>query len=582
MSPPFDLSRPLVLNRQPVIRRRDSGQPERLPNTLPPVLRRVYAARGVDTAAALDLGLGNLLPPSALRGIDEAAACLAAAIQQQRRIVIAGDYDADGATASAVAVLGLRALGARDVDYVVPNRFTMGYGLTTPLVALAQERGAEVLVTVDSGIASNAGVAAAKAAGMQVLITDHHLPGPELPAADAIVDPNQPDCPFPSKHLAGVGVMFYVLLALRARLRSDGAFAGRSEPNLAELLDLVALGTVADVVRLDGNNRILVAQGLARIRAGRARPGLMALLAASQRSHERLTSTDLGFVLGPRLNAAGRLDDMSLGIACLLSNDLDAALPIARQLDALNRERCNIEAQMRDAALEQVAETDRTGVVLFEPDWHEGVAGLVASRVKDALHRPVIAFARASEAGLLKGSGRSIPGLHLRDALAAIDARYPGLITRFGGHAMAAGLALPEEALAAFTTVFDAQCQDVLDAEALDQVIETDGELGADEFQLDTALQIEGAGPWGQGFPEPRFEGRFWVEDLRPVGADGQHVRYRLRSDAGASVNAVHFNGAKTAVDSGPVRVVYQLCVNRFRERESLEIRIDHLLPVDD
>jgi len=569
------------LFRSPQIRRRPLGQPEFLPVSLHPVLRRVYAARGVGSGEQLSLDLKRLLPPNRLLGIDAAAAVLADAIRDQRRIVIAGDYDADGATASAVAILGLRALGAESVDYVVPNRFTMGYGLTLPLVALAQARGAEVLVTVDSGIASLAGVAAAKAAGMKVIVTDHHLAGPELPAADAIVDPNQPGCTFPSKHLAGVGVMFYVLLALRAQLRVAGVFSTKPEPNLAELLDLVALGTVADVVRLDANNRILVAQGLARIRSGRARPGLMALLAASQRAPDRIAASDLGFVLGPRLNAAGRLDDMGLGITCLLAEDFDSALPIAHQLDALNRERRGIEAQMRDAALEQVAESEDVGVTLFEPDWHEGVVGLVASRVKDALHRPVIAFARATEDGMLKGSGRSIPGLHLRDVLATIDSTYPGLITRFGGHAMAAGLSLPEAGLAAFRTVFDAQCRSLLDAEALDQVIETDGELGASEFHLDTALALEAAGPWGQGFPEPRFEGFFEVEDLRPVGADGRHVRYRLRDPGGNVVNAVHFNGAETAVDGGTLHGVYQLAVNRFRERESLELRLEYVVAAD-
>ncbi|GAC1621630.1 MAG: single-stranded-DNA-specific exonuclease RecJ [Nevskia sp.] len=567
--------------KTPQIRRRLPGAPAGLPNALNPVLRRVLAARGVHEPGQLALDLKHLLPPSQLKGIETAAAVLAEAIRAQRRIVIAGDYDADGATASAVAVLGLRALGARDVGYVVPNRFTMGYGLSPPLVELACAEGAEVLVTVDNGIASLAGVAAANAAGLQVVITDHHLAGAELPAAAAIVNPNQPGCPFPSKHLAGVGVMFYLLLALRALRRAEGAFAAQPEPNLAELLDLVALGTVADVVRLDYNNRILVAQGLARIRAGRARPGLAALIEAGGRTHERISSGDLGFILGPRLNAAGRLDDMRLGIACLLAPDLQTARPMAQQLDALNRERRTIEAQMRDDALAQVADSEDIGVTLFEPDWHEGVVGLVASRVKDALHRPAIAFARASERGLLKGSGRSIAGLHLRDALANLDAAHPGLILRFGGHAMAAGLTLPEDGLEAFRSVFDAECRRLLDAEALDRVIETDGELAADEFRLDTALVLEQAGPWGQGFPEPRFEGRFDIEDLRPVGADGQHVRYRLRHAGGAVVSAVHFNGAEVAIEDGRLQAVYQLSVNRFRDREALELRLDHVLPSD-
>jgi single-stranded-DNA-specific exonuclease len=566
------------VSRVPTIRRRPVGDLQALPGSLPLVLRRVYAARGVRDASQLALDLKHLLPPDALLGIDGAAALLAQALRDGRRIVIAGDYDADGATACAVGLLGLKALGAASVGYVVPNRFTMGYGLSPPLVDLAREAGAELLVTVDNGIASLAGIEHANALGLPVIVTDHHLAGPVLPVAAAIVNPNQPGCPFPSKHLAGVGVMFYVLLALRARLRADGAFGAGNGPNLADLLDLVALGTVADVVRLDYNNRILVQAGLARIRAGRARPGLMALLEAAGRTPERLTSIDLGFVLGPRLNAAGRLDDMRRGIECLLAPDRDAALPIAQELDRLNRERRGIEAEMRDDALALVADCDDIGVVVHEPDWHEGVVGLVASRVKDALHRPVIAFARAQEHGTLKGSGRSIPGLHLRDALAAVDARHPGLISRFGGHAMAAGLTLPEEGLAAFRTVFDAQCRAMLDADALQQVIDSDGALGAAEFSIDTAFAIEAAGPWGQGFPEPRFDDVFEVIDLRPVGKDGNHVRYRLRGPGGV-INAVHFNGAETAVEGGRVRAVYQLSINRWQDRENLELRLDRVEP---
>ena len=564
------------MSRSPIIRRRPPGEPQALPASLPPVLRRVYAARGLNDPAQLALELKSLLPSDSLLGIGPAAELLAQAIRDKRRIVIAGDYDADGATATAVAVLGLRALGAASVDYVVPNRFTMGYGLSPALVELARGQDAELLVTVDNGIASLAGIEAANAVGLPVLVTDHHLAGPELPAAAAIVNPNQPGCPFPSKHLAGVGVMFYVLLALRAKLRSEGAFSGGNEPNLAQLLDLVALGTVADVVRLDYNNRILVQQGLARIRAGRARPGLLALLEAAGRTPDRISSTDLGFVLGPRLNAAGRLDDMARGIECLLAPDRASALPIAQELDRLNRERRGIEAQMRDDALALVAESDDVGVVLHEPDWHEGVVGLLASRVKDALHRPVIAFACAQERGTLKGSGRSIPGLHLRDVLAAIDAKYPGLITRFGGHAMAAGLTLPDEGLAAFRSVFDAECRALLDADALAQVTDSDGELGAHELALDTAHQIESAGPWGQGFPEPRFDGEFEVIDLRPIGKDGNHVRYRLRGSQGV-IGAVHFNGAETAIEEGRVRVVYQLAINRWQDRETLELKIEQI-----
>lgn len=560
----------------PLIRRRAPGRPEALPAQLPPVLRRVYAARGVASAEELDTALARLLPPDPLLGIDAAARILAEALAAQRRIVIAGDYDADGATATAVAVLGLRALGARHVDYVVPNRFTMGYGLSPALVELARARSAELIVTVDNGIASLAGVAAAQAAGIPVLVTDHHLAGPELPAAAAIVNPNQPGCAFSSKALAGVGVMFYVLLALRARLRGQGAYTHAREPNLAELLDLVALGTVADLVRLDRNNRVLVAQGLARIRAGRARPGLLALLDCAGRTAERLNAGDLGFVLGPRLNAAGRLDDMRTGIECLLAGDRATAEPLARTLDGLNRERRGIEAQMRDEALDYVEDSDEVGVTVFDPDWHEGVVGLVASRVKDHLHRPVVAFACAQEPGVLKGSGRSIAGLHLRDALAAVDAAHPGLILRFGGHAMAAGLSIEEDRLAEFAAYFDGQCRRLLDEAALQQVIDSDGELDAAELDLPTALALESGGPWGQGFAEPLFEGRFVVREMRAIGADGSHVRYRLAAGT-ALIDAVHFGGAARAVPQGAVRVLFRLVVSRYRGQETPELRIDDL-----
>lgn len=561
-------------NSAPLIRRRAPGDPSRLPNELHPVVRRAYAARGVSDPAHLPLDFRALLPPGGLMGIEAASGLLMDALLAQRRIVIAGDYDADGATATAVAVLGLRALGAASVDYVVPNRFTMGYGLSPALTEMALARGAGVLVTVDNGIASLAGVEAANAAGLPVLITDHHLAGDRLPAAAAIVNPNQPGCAFASKHLAGVGVMFYVLLALRARLREAGYFASRPEPNLADLLDLVALGTVADVVRLDHNNRILVAQGLARIRAGRARPGLQALLQAAGRAPTHISCGDLGFILGPRLNAAGRLEDMTVGIECLLASSVDQARALAAQLDALNRERRDIEAQMRDEALELAASNDAVGVCLFDTGWHEGVVGLVASRIKDRLHRPVIAFARAAEEGMLKGSGRSIRGLHLRDALAVVDTRHPGLILRFGGHAMAAGLTLPEAALEAFSGAFDAACRERLDGDALEQVLETDGELAGAELQLQAARALEQAGPWGQGFPEPVFEGRFEVVETRALGAEGRHIKYRLRLPDGGQVEAMHFNGAEHLAGRGSARLVYSLGVNRFRGAEELELRV--------
>jgi single-stranded-DNA-specific exonuclease len=475
-------------------------------------------------------------------------------------------------------VLGLRMLGAAQVGYVVPNRFTMGYGLSPPLVELARAKNAGLLVTVDNGIASLAGVAAARSAGMQVLVTDHHLAGAELPAADAIVNPNQPGCGFASKHLAGVGVMFYVLLGLRARLRAAGAFASAPEPRLAELLDLVALGTVADVVRLDHNNRILVAQGLARIRAGRTRPGVLALFESAGRDHRQAGSGDLGFVAGPRLNAAGRLEDMTVGIECLLAPDLAAARPLAAQLDGYNRERRELEAQMRDEALALVEGSEAAGICVRDASWHEGVVGLVASRVKDKMHRPTFAFAPAGEPGLLKGSGRSIPGLHLRDALAAVDALHPGLIPRFGGHAMAAGLSLREDHYEAFATAFDTHCRACLDAEALHQRLETDGELAAGELCLQTAQALEQGGPWGQGFPEPRFEGRFQVRELRRLGGEGQHIKYRLRAGDGGEVQAIDFNGAGRALAAGDeAALVYRLVINRFRGSETVELQVEHL-----
>ena len=560
----------------PVIRRRAPGQPDTLPSSLHPVLRRVYAARGV-TASDLSLELKQLLPPPTLKGIDAASALLQQALEKNLRIVIAGDYDADGATSTALAVLALRALGAASVGYVVPDRFRMGYGLSPALAELAAQQNAQVLVTVDNGIASVAGVARARELGMQVLITDHHLPGSELPAADAIVNPNQPGCPFPSKHLAGVGVMFYVLLALRARLRESGWFSTRPEVNLADYLDLVAVGTVADVVRLDMNNRVLVQQGLLRIRAGRARPGLQALLQVAGRHAAQISSTDLGFVLGPRINAAGRLDDMRIGIECLLSLNMGVALQRARQLDAFNRERRTIENAMKETALLHIENTESgTGVCLFDAEWHEGVVGLVASRIKEKLHRPVIAFARATEIGMLKGSGRSIEGLHLRDALALVDVQNPGLIERFGGHAMAAGLSLPEANYDIFRDAFDRVCAASLEAWQLEQVLETDGELGAAELNLDAAYALEQAGPWGQGFKEPLFEGGFEIVDARVVGETQTHVRYRLRGATG-DVVAMHFGGIEELRRNGTVNVTYRLSINRWQGSDSLNLMIQDL-----
>jgi single-stranded-DNA-specific exonuclease len=564
--------------------RRVPGDARALPGSLHPVVRRVLAARGIKDPLDLDLSAGRLLGFDRLGGIAAATALLQEALDRDARILVVGDYDADGATATAVALRGLRAFGATQVDYLVPNRFEYGYGLTPEIVALAALRQPDLLITVDNGIASIAGVRAAKDAGIKVLITDHHLPGAALPEADAIVNPNQPGDAFPSKALAGVGVMFYLLLALRARLRTSGWFAARdrAEPNLAELLDLVAVGTVADVVALDGNNRILVAQGLKRIRAGRCCAGILALLQAAGRDVGRIQSSDLAFTLGPRLNAAGRLADMAIGIETLLSDDPEACRQHARLLDDLNRERRSIEREMRQRAeailaTMSVPETSPGGVCLFDESWHEGVVGILASRIKDQLHRPVIAFA-PGEQGQLKGSARSIPGLHVRDALAIIAARHPDLLQRFGGHAMAAGLSIARADLEVFRELFDATVRDALvPADATRQVL-SDGALDPREYSLDLARALREIMPWGQGCPEPRFDDEFAVLDRRVVGSG--HLKLRLRADAAAAaIDAVMFNAPHAALASSAerVRAVYRLAINDFRGVESLQLLIDHL-----
>lgn len=562
--------------------------PANLPDLgdLPPLLTRLYAARGVRSAVELDKGLARLIPYPQLKGIAAAVSLLVTALQQRQRILIVGDFDADGATASSVGVLGLRMLGAAHVDYLVPNRFEYGYGLTPEIVAVALQREPQLLLTVDNGISSVEGVAAAKAAGLTVLVTDHHLPGPELPAADAIVNPNQPGCEFPSKALAGVGVMFYVLLALRARLRELNWFAerGLNEPNLAELLDLVALGSVADVVPLDANNRILVHQGLARIRAGRARPGLRAVLEVAGRDHQRINSTDLGFILGPRLNAAGRLDDMSLGIECLLCEDEALARDMAQQLDELNKDRKSIEQGMQREALAQLKDLPLAdmpfGLCLFEPDWHQGVIGILASRLKERYHRPAIAFADAGD-GLLKGSARSVPGLHIRDALDAVAAKHPGLISKFGGHAMAAGLSLPEENYGAFAAAFDAEVRRQLHADDLTGRLLSDGQLSVGEFNLELARALRHAGPWGQHFPEPLFHGVFQIVQQRLVGE--KHLKLVLKTECGGqTLDGIAFNIDRELWPNptvGWVEVAYKLDVNEFRGNQSVQLLIAHLAP---
>ncbi|OYW90588.1 MAG: single-stranded-DNA-specific exonuclease RecJ [Pseudomonadales bacterium 32-61-5] len=518
--------------------------PAQLPDLgdLPPLLTRLYAARGVQSASELDKGLARLIPYGQLKGIDAAVELLVSALEQRQRILFVGDFDADGATASTVGVLGLRQLGAAHVDYLVPNRFEYGYGLTPEIVAVALQDG----------------VAAAKAAGLKVLVTDHHLPGSELPAADAIVNPNQPECAFPSKCIAGVGVIFYVLLALRASLRERGWFTrnGWAEPNLAELLDLVALGSVADVVPLDANNRILVHQGLARIRAGRARPGLRAILEVAGRDHSRITSTDLGFILGPRLNAAGRLDDMALGIECLHCEDEALARDMAVQLDQLNQDRKGIEQGI----------------------WHQGVIGILASRLKERYHRPTIAFADAGD-GQLKGSARSVSGFHIRDALDAVAARHPGLISKFGGHAMAAGLSLPQENFSAFAAAFDAEVRRQLCEDDLTGRLLTDGQLSVEEFHLELARALRNAGPWGQHFPEPMFHGVFQLVQQRLVGE--KHLKMVLRSECGSlSLDGIAFNIDRDLWPNPSVRwadLAYKLDVNEFRGRESVQLLVAHI-----
>ncbi|PWN57390.1 single-stranded-DNA-specific exonuclease RecJ [Abyssibacter profundi] len=534
-----------------------------LPRHLHPVVRRVYAARGMRVQQEADLRLQHLLRPDTLSHLESAARLVADSLSAGHRIAIAGDFDADGATASAVCVRGLKALGAAQVQAFVPDRFRFGYGLSPALVAEMADYAPQLLITVDNGISSHAGVEAAKQAGMRVVVTDHHLAPETLPAADAIVNPNQPGDQFASKALCGVGVAFYLLSAVRRVLSERRE---QELPKLAQFLDLVALGTVADVVTLDHNNRILIEQGLRRIRAGRAAPGILALLDLAGRDYTRATAQDLAFAVAPRLNAAGRLDDMSVGIRCLLADDPMEARGLAAQLDALNRERRQIQDSMHADALDDLAsltvDSPQVGLVVTRPDWHEGVVGLVASKVKEARHRPVVAFApSAADAGMLKGSARSIPGFHMRDALAEIDAATPDLIDKFGGHAMAAGLSLPEAALDAFSQAFDAVARRHLSEEQLADVWLTDGELADSELTLETATALEAAGPWGQGFEAPLFEGRFRLMDQRVVGE--RHVKLRLAGTSGVEIGGIAFNTEPQPGDA--VEVLYRLEANEFR-----------------
>lgn len=565
-------------------------EPRPLPETLPflgempTLLTRLYAARGVQSQAELDKSLARLIPYQQLKGIDAAVDLLVVALEQRQRILIVGDFDADGATASTVGMLGLRLLGAAHVDYLVPNRFEYGYGLTPEIVEVALTRSPQLLITVDNGISSVEGVAAAKKAGLSVLVTDHHLPGNELPAADAIVNPNQPGCEFPSKALAGVGVIFYVLIALRARLNSLGWYQTVKAPNIAELLDLVALGSVADVVPLDANNRILVHQGLERIRAGRARPGLKAILEVAKRDHSKITSTDLGFILGPRLNAAGRLDDMSLGIECLLTDDPNAARDMAAQLDEMNQDRKSIEQGMQREALAQLKDLTLDslpfGLCLFDPEWHQGVIGILASRLKERYFRPTFAFADAGD-GMLKGSGRSVPGFHIRDALSVVAAQHPELISKYGGHAMAAGLTLPEANFPLFAQAFDEEVRRQLREEDLTGRLLSDGSLAIEEFHLELARALRHAGPWGQHFPEPLFHGVFQLVEQRIVGE--RHLKVVLKTECGSvKLDGIAF-GVDREVWPNPtirwVELAYKLDLNEFRGNETVQLMIAHIEP---
>jgi single-stranded-DNA-specific exonuclease len=565
------------------ISRRAAANHETWSTALPLLLQRIYAARGVADAADLDLSLERLLPVSSLGGVAEAVEVLLKHYSERSKILIIGDFDADGATSTALVVRQLRRLGFAEVDFIVPNRFQFGYGLTPEIVALANERKPRLIVTVDNGISSHAGVVAARGYGIDVLITDHHLAAATLPEANAIVNPNAPGNPFVSKALAGVGVAFYLMAALTREMRERGLIA--QPPPVTDLLDLVALGTVADLVPLDRNNRILVSQGLRRIRAGRCSPGIRALLEASNREIADVVAADLGYQLGPRLNAAGRLDDMSIGIQCLLTDDLASARLSAGRLSALNHERRELEQRMQAEALDAVTDMRAEdpdlpfGLCLFDPGWHQGVVGLVASKIKDRTHRPVIALAQG-DATFLKGSARSVSGVHIRDVLDAIAAHHPGLIEKFGGHAMAAGLTLRADRLEEFREAFDAEVRSVLRAEDLAPIVYTDGELSDQEFSVATAIALRAAGPWGQAFPEPLFDGVFDVRDSRVVGE--RHLKLKVSQSTGLACDAIvfrHFDdeGALQIKQPARVELAYRLDINRYNGEEKLQLVVEHL-----
>lgn len=552
---------------------------------VPPVVQRVLANRGIADVSELEKSAARLLPFQLLKGMDQAVDLLLDVKARGQKIVIVGDFDADGATSTATLLSGLRLLGFTQLDYLVPNRFAYGYGLTVEMAELAIAQGAELILTVDNGISAIDGVARAKAAGVRVLVTDHHLAGHELPAADAIVNPNQPGCEFPSKALAGVGVAFYLLLALRSRLREQGTFAAGSEPNLAELLDLVALGTVADVVPLDQNNRILVHQGLQRIRSGRVRPGIQALIDVANRKAEKLTAQDFGFALAPRLNAAGRLDDMSIGIACLLSPDINNARRLAAELDSLNLERREIEQGMQQEAMAALSRLSLQSaelppcLCLYQNDWHQGVIGILAGRVKEAWHRPVLAFARGDD-GELKGSARSVAGVHMRDLLEAVSTANPGLIKKFGGHAMAAGLTIAEQDFERFEQALQRQASKLINPEHLQAVVYSDGELAAAELEMSVAMALQQAGPFGQAFPEPVFHGRFKLLQQRLLAE--KHLKLVLQAADGKLLDAIWFNADVKAWPNPQLQwatLAYQLDINEFREQQNLQLLVRHLWP---
>ncbi|EHO9075558.1 single-stranded-DNA-specific exonuclease RecJ [Salmonella enterica] len=578
------------MKQQRQLRRREADETaELLLADLPPLLRRLYASRGVRSARELERSVKGMLPWQQLSGMDNAVEILYNAFREGIRIIVVGDFDADGATSTALSVLGMRALGCDNISYLVPNRFEDGYGLSPEVVDQAKARGAQLIVTVDNGISSHAGVAHAKTLGIPVIVTDHHLPGDTLPDAEAIINPNLRDCEFPSKSLAGVGVAFYLMLALRTFLRDKGWFDERGivPPNLAELLDLVALGTVADVVPLDANNRILTWQGLSRIRAGKCRPGIKALLEISNRDPQQLAASDLGFALGPRLNAAGRLDDMSVGVVLLLCDNLGEARVLASELDALNQTRKEIEQGMQAEALilceklERSSETLPGGLAMYHPEWHQGVVGILASRIKERFHRPVIAFAPAGD-GTLKGSGRSIQGLHMRDALERLDTLYPDLMIKFGGHAMAAGLSLEEHKFEQFQQRFGELVTEWLDPALLQGEVISDGPLSAAEMSMEVAQLLRDAGPWGQMFPEPLFDGRFRLLQQRLVGE--RHLKVMVEPVGGGPLlDGIAFNIDTTCWPDNGVREVelaYKLDINEFRGNRSLQIIIDDIWPL--